>query len=97
MYVGYYVCNIFHCHINCSLHDHELFFKKYEDFVAYSFSIDASIDVTVIVQFPVSIPGVVEGSTAGSYGGKQAVMSSSEMLTCYSKYNLLGEGSDVFK
>jgi hypothetical protein len=57
--------------------------------VAYSFSINVSIDVTVIVQLSVSIPGVVEGFTAGSYGGKQAVMSSSEMLACCSNYNLL--------
>jgi hypothetical protein len=37
------------------------YFKKCEDIVAYSFSVDVSIDVTVIVQLPVFIPGVVEG------------------------------------
>jgi len=39
------------------------YFKKYEDFVACSFSVDVNVDVTDIVQLPVAfIPGVVEGS-----------------------------------
>jgi len=37
------------------------YFKKCEDFGAYSFSIDVSVDVPDIVQRPVFIPGVVEG------------------------------------
>jgi len=46
---------------------HELF-QKYEDFVACSFSIDVNVDVTDIQLL-----------TASSYGGKLAVISSSEM------------------
>ena len=66
-------------------------FKKCEDFffLAYSVSIDVSIDVKVIVQFLFLFQVSLRAFTAGSYGGKLAVISSSEILARYRKYDVL--------